>query len=212
MSDEMEWTGILQPYEALLLDSVQKGSCPVDLYRTSVRFSSKEDLSYVLSCTESDDGIMKHFWVTDGKAVSHCVFGRPKIMSCVEGDKQKPVTVVTTKASKCLVSDDKKTVWFSSDQSTFHIDDISNRCTVNIVDEEKDNCAVSQDGTKLWFKDCGSWRLDHKWIISVTKCSFSDDRKAKKRIVQCSASQQSPIVYGSARKCCFWLLFCWFFC
>ena len=154
---------------------------------------------------------MKHFWVTDGKSVSHCVFGRPKIMFCVEEDKQKPVTVVSSKFSKCLVSDDKKTAWFSSDQSTFHFDDFSsqfsfeevaaaakvelvetaeiNHCAIGIVGK-KYNCAVSEDGTKFWFKDCGIWRLDHKWkdTLSVTKCSFSDDRKAKKRIVQCLAS------------------------
>ena len=171
MSDEMEWTGILQPDETVSVQrSSFEGSCPVHLDRTSVWFSSKDDVfNKIINCTVSDDGIMKQFWMTDslGKAVSHCLNGQKRI-ACVE-DKQKPVTVVA-----CLVSDDKKTVWFPSDKSTFHIDDFSsqfsfekvaaakvelvetaeiNHCAVCIADQ-KYNCAVSEDGAKFWFKDC----------------------------------------------------------
>ena len=57
----------------------------------------------VINCTVSYDGKIKQFWKKDSLAVSHCLDGQKRIGS-VE-DKHKPVT---TKASKCLVSDVKK--------------------------------------------------------------------------------------------------------
>ena len=63
MSDETEWTGILQPDETVSVQrSSFEGSCPVHLDRTSVWFSSKDDVfNKIINCTVSDDAHIYFF-------------------------------------------------------------------------------------------------------------------------------------------------------